>query len=160
FMRCLNEYIARMANAEDGCKGRFWEGRFKSQALLDERALVACMAYVDLNPIRAGIADTLESSDYTSIQARIREVQQRTSDELSPTLPPFEGPLRTDDKRSTMFLPFALKNYLGLVDWSGRGVLNDKKGTINHRTPRLMKSLGLDDHEWRHLALSLQKKAV
>ena len=76
FMGRLNEFMARAANKEDEVKGRFWESRFKCQALLDEAAIAACMVYVDLNPIRAGLAASPELSDFTSIQERIRAWQK------------------------------------------------------------------------------------
>ena len=78
-MRCLCEKIARAANDEDGSSGRFWAGRFKSVALLDEAAILACSVYVDLNPIRAGLATTPEESAYTSGRDRIRSMGETST---------------------------------------------------------------------------------
>jgi REP element-mobilizing transposase RayT len=90
FMGRLNEFMARAANKEDRVKGRFWESRFKCQALLDEAAIAACMVYVDLNPIRAGRAATPEESDFTSIQERIRAWQRETM--ATPAVPSEAAP--------------------------------------------------------------------
>lgn len=84
FMRMVNEPIGRWANAEDGCTGHFWEGRFKSQALLDEGAVNACMAYVDLNPSRAREVDTLSEARYTSITDRLRMADEFASADENP----------------------------------------------------------------------------
>ncbi len=130
FMRCLNEPIARMANQEDRCTGRFWEGRFHSQALLDERALLACMAYVDLNPIRAAMAKAPENSDYTSIQERIVHPDEST---LLPFIPNDEA----------AGLPFSLKDYLELVDWAGREIKRGKRGFIPTSTPPILERLNM-----------------
>ena len=130
FMRCINEPIARMANREDHCSGRFWEGRFKSQALLDERALLACMAYVDLNPIRAAMAKTPEQSDYTSIQERINQ--------------PDNGSLMAFDNKADTAIPYDLKDYLELVDWGGREIKNNKRGYIPVHAPPILIRLKMD----------------
>ena len=130
FMRCLNEPIARMANSEDHCTGRFWEGRFKSQALLDDRALLACMAYVDLNPIRAATAKTPEESNYTSIQERI--------------VAPHDSPLLPFTDKADEGIPFNLKDYLELVDWGGREVKCNKRGYIPAHSPPILLRLKMD----------------
>jgi hypothetical protein len=95
YMRVLNETIARKANAEDDCTGRFWEGRFKSQALLDEQAVLMAMSYVDLNPVRAGIADTPEDSAHTSIAKRL---ERRNNS--APGRPAQKTPAPTPDRFS------------------------------------------------------------
>jgi len=136
FMRCLNEHIARRANEEDGCKGRFWEGRFKSQALLDEQALITCMAYVDLNPVRAGLAKTPEDSAYTSIQERIRPVPATDS-----FLRPFVG---GESGSKPEGIPCSWRDYLQLVDWTGRAVREDKRGAIAADSPPILTRLGID----------------
>ena len=134
FMRCLNESVARQANAEDRCKGRFWEGRFKTQALLDEAAVLSCMVYVDLNPIRAGLAQTPEGSDFTAIQERIRAWGTARG-----SLAPF---LEENDE-DTEALPFSLQDYLQLADWSGRAVRDDKRGSIPDHLPPILVRLGI-----------------
>ena len=161
FMGCLNEYIARKANREDDCKGRFWEGRFKSQALLDVAALLSCMVYVDLNPIRAGLSTTLESLDFTSIQARIRRIGKRRHGDSGcpvPGLMPFRAGRGNDERNAS--LPFALRDYIELVDWTGRIVRQDKKGFIPKDTPAMLSTLRLTQAQWRMLALEIQKEAI
>jgi len=138
FMKCLNESIARMANSEDNCTGHFWESRFKSQALLDEQALLTCMTYVDLNPIRAGMASTPETSDYTSIQQRIKQPTQSLN-QVIPKLLGFANKL--DDIHE---LPFSLHDYLELVDWSGRAILPNKTGYISENTPPILTRLSIE----------------
>jgi hypothetical protein len=75
-MKSLSEHIARKANAEDNITGRFWEGRFKCQALLNQKAILAAMTYVDLNPVRAKLAEGISSSGFTSVKQRNRQIQK------------------------------------------------------------------------------------
>ncbi|WP_428480204.1 alpha-amylase family glycosyl hydrolase [Photobacterium japonica] len=151
FMRLLNEQIARQANKEDGCTGRFWEGRFKSQALLDEAALAACMAYVDLNPVRAGIAKTPETSAHTSIKKRANAAK---SSQQPKSLLPFVGNPRTNMPKG---LPFILTDYLLLIDETGRVMREGKKVYISDNARNIVARLGLSEENWLELTHRLEK---
>ena len=158
FMRCCNEPIAREANHEDDATGRFWEGRFKSQALLDEKALAACMVYVDLNPVRAKMADSPETSDHTSIKRRIEQaikVQQPSRLNQQPaSLFPFAGNPRANMPDG---IPFNLVDYIELVDWSGRIIREDKKGHIPEQLPEIIQRLDIDARHWIYLSNNFEK---
>ena len=153
FMRCLNEYIARRANREDQCKGRFWEGRFKCQALLDESAILACMAYVDLNPVRAGLADRPETSEFTSVYDRIvarRERLMAAVPSAAPASPDaWLSPLAEDHLpgRAPTFLPMTEAEYLSLIDWTGRLVVEGKRTIPDHMSPILVR-LQVEPEHW------------
>jgi REP element-mobilizing transposase RayT len=151
FMRVLNEGIARKANLEDECKGRFWEGRFKSQTLLDEAALAACLAYVDLNPVRAKAADLPEQSDYTSIKSRINASHNNKQPK---SLMRFAGKTR---KHMPKGLPFELKTYLQLVDWTGRSIREYKPGTIPEEALPILERLNICTDNWLTLTTSFTR---
>jgi putative transposase len=181
FMRCLNERIARAANREDNCTGRFWEGRFKSQALLDEKALVTCMAYVDLNPIRAGVSDSLEASDFTSIQERLirqaqrvkepnyrqqRLLKRRNARHLLKSKVPKLRPLSEPGDKVQESLPIDRGSYVALLDASVRALKVENATGVELLNPlgnhSLLSQLGMQGRGWlqavtkfhRHYALA------
>lgn len=151
FMRALNEYIARQANQEDECTGRFWEGRFKSQALLNDSALLACMAYVDLNPIRAGIAPTPAASLYTSIHHRLHSnnLQCRAAPLMA-----FRD--QTILRPSRSCLPFSFTDYLVLINTTGRYKIKGKACISNTVVP-LLHQLGLKPEQWLALTQGFEQ---
>lgn len=142
FMRALNEPIARKANKEDKCTGRFWEGRFKSKALLDETALLACMAYVDLNPIRAQIANSPKTSAHTSIQRRIKAaVKGKQPKELLK----FVG---NEHVNQTDGLAFNMQDYLQLVEDTAQQFVDNKKFIISTQSVLLLNQINLSIDNW------------
>ncbi len=168
FMKCLNEPIARQANKEDQCTGHFWEARFKSQPLLTEESLLTCMAYVDLNPIRACMAQTPENSDHTSIKERIdpifnlqEAVQQQGAynsllDFQLPLKPlkEFEGNLKSEEQIGILF---SLEEYLQLVDTTGRIIREGKRGAIAEYLPPILERLNIEPSQWLENTLQFEE---
>jgi hypothetical protein len=151
FMRALNEPIARMANEEDNCSGRFWEGRFKCQALLEPQAVVSAMAYVDLNPARAKMAETLEASDHTSIKSRLKSRRSAvgSKSKLSNAgLKPVAG------LDAEALLDMTESSYIELVQWTGEQLHPMKRGKLiprsdlGERPPQVVLRLSKHSDRW------------
>ena len=162
FMKCLNEPLARQANAEDGCTGHFWEARFHSQPLRSEAALLTAMAYVDLNPVRAGMTSRPERSEYTSIKARVEGDFERTAigNAVSCLLRrngirDVECPVRalmpfTDEVGHSKqpALPIQSSEYLTLVDQTGRITVHGKRGRVDASLLPILARIGLSAEDW------------
>lgn len=145
FMKALKEPLARFANQEDGCKGAFWEGRYKSSAVVDVEGVLSTCVYIDLNPVAAGVAKTPENSQYTSVRQRVQHCHQKKKSHLLKTaqkgsiaasrrlgnmeqdhwLIPFEDRRpHTNSKpasqREGLLEKFTFGNYLILLEYTGR----------------------------------------
>lgn len=180
-MKLIKERIARRANREDGCRGHFWEQRFHSTRLVDQAALLSCLVYVDLNPIRAAMADRPEASDYTSVRERIRARQRHRQAQaaatgfdnhrwrrLSPALraAPTAGPecdlwvapmahcVVGDPAALGAPRPISVDDYLELVDATGRIIRNDKRGCIPDHLLPILQRLDLGLQSWLALMAS------
>jgi len=168
FMKALKEPLARMANKEDECKGTFWEGRYKSIAILDEEALLVTCAYIDLNPLAAGIAATPETSRHTSIRRRVRHAKAEGKlYKLKPSrsgrvthsrardveeklwLCPVEDRRRRGSAREGMLEGFSLGNYLLLVDYTSR-LHRQGKARVSREVASIFDRLQTNADAWGH----------
>ena len=143
YMRSLNEHIARKANKEDDVTGRFWEGRFKSQPILDEAGLLTCMAYVDLNPIRAKMANSLETADFTSIQARLFQRAKADQDETRASI---LMPFADVNTQTSEILPFRFEEYLNVLSWTINLKLSE---CIDIQSLPALESYGVSPTGWK-----------
>ena len=182
FMKSLKEPIARRANKEDERTGAFWEGRFKSYRIVDDAGVLTCAAYIDLNPIRAGIAETPETSEFTSVFERIqawkaqraekRSVKKRKRNKKTPRRPD-QQPVTLTRQRGTWLTPmssdtarkgqrvifnFGVDRYLQLVDYLGRIVRSDKRGAIPKHLRPILERLELDVDAWLHVVTQNARK--
>jgi len=165
-MKCLKEPLSRLANREEQTRGAFFEGRFKSIAILDEEALLATCAYIDLNPVAAGLAEVPEASAHTSIKTRVENLV--TNGNVEETKAAITGPAQPDrqdietshwlcpleDRRSQglpregMIEGLTLGHYLQLVDYTGR-LLREGKASISAEVESIFERLKSSGSVWQ-----------
>jgi len=177
FMKALKEPLARMANKEDECRGTFWESRYKSIAILDEEALLATCAYIDLNPVAAGIATAPETSRHTSVRQRVRHAKakgklaalkaaksgsvagSRSAGDVEEDLwlCPVEDRRRKGSQREGMLEGFSLGSYLLLVDYTSR-LCRQGKARVSREVASILDRLGTSAAVWANRIKKLYAK--
>ena len=117
------------------------------------------MVYVDLNPVRAAMAKTPETSDHTSIKRRISVAlkfqQPNYIHQQAPYLFPFVGNPRKDMPEG---LPFKLNDYIELVEWTGKQIRKDKRGVIDKNLPPILQRLYFEVDNWFYLTQHFESK--
>ncbi len=176
FMKSLKEPLARLANREEQTRGAFFEGRFKTVAILDEASLLATCAYIDLSPVAEGISDRPRTSAHTSIKQRVKHVAAqgrsgarkaaRTRSaaasaraaglEESHWLCPIEDRRKLDSPREEMVEGFPLGSYLVLVDYTGR-LFRDQKAVQSRELTEIFDRLGTSAEEWKSVLNTLRE---
>lgn len=167
FMKCLKEPLARIVNQAEQQTGAFWQSRFKSIAILDEEALLATCAYIDLNPIAAGVAALPEESEHTSVKARVDHCRKkgRISDlqaarkgtvagvrasrgmESGLWLCPVEDRRADGVKRPGLLEGFSLGSYLQLIDYTSR-LVRKGKARLSSEVASLLDRIGTSVDIW------------
>jgi len=168
FMKCLKEPLARLANREDGCQGAFWQGRYKSIAILDDEALLATCAYIDLNPVAAGMASTPEASPHTSVRARVEHCREqgRLEDlqaardgsvaaaqaaqglDAGHWLCPLNDQRGGGGARAGLLEGLSLGSYLQLVEWTSR-LVRRGKARVSEQVGAILDRLGTSAEVWQ-----------
>lgn len=167
FMKAFKEPLARLANQEDQCKGTFWEARYKSIAILDEESLLATCAYIDLNPVAAGLAAAPETSRHTSLRQRVEHARKkgalgrlkvarqgsvagsRAAGNLEQDhwLCPLEDRRGQGARREGMLEGFSLGSYLLLVDYTSR-LYRAGKARVDGAVAEVFDRLGTRGEFW------------
>jgi hypothetical protein len=168
FMKFLKEPLSRRANREDQCRGAFFQGRYRSVAILDTEALLAVGVYIDLNPVPAQIADLPETSDYTSVKQRVDHIKAEgrpaqleaakagsVAGSLAASgleeklwLCPIEDRRRLGSSREGMFEGLSIGSYLLLVDSTGR-LYREGKARNSADLAGILDRIGSSGESWQ-----------
>lgn len=182
-IRQVSQYMGIRCNAEDEMRGHFWESRYGMTRLLDEAAILACLAYVDLNPIRSHLVDSLEAYRHVSIGERLRTLDDEAIDTSSWLAPialhretngkavtvanrvsreGVEKAIETQSQEPLGCLPIRLEQYAELLRWlAGDKSPAERDAGVDEQetnSATALAQLGLDPTEFFDLVHNFRKR--